>query len=74
MVRRITQAVEHHQRIRHRRKDAAGPILAVEPLGDEVDGLFDRAPVRIRREHRLGQPQHPVEQGKGMTDRGGVRR
>ena len=44
--RRIAEAIEHHQRVRHRREDAAEPVLAVEPLGDESDGLVDRAPAR----------------------------
>ncbi len=39
MIRRISQAIEHHQRVRHRREDAAEPVLAVEPLGDEGDRL-----------------------------------
>ena len=34
MVRRIAQRVVHHHAVRHRRKNRAEPVLAVEPLAD----------------------------------------
>jgi hypothetical protein len=49
----ITQAIVHYQSVGHGREDGAEPILAVETLGDEGHGPFDRAPSRVRREDRL---------------------
>ena len=61
MIRRIAKAIEHHQRIGDRRKNAAKPIFAIEALGDEGDGLIDCPPPRLGREPRLGEPHQAVQ-------------
>ena len=46
----VSERVEHQQRIHHRRKNRAEPVLSIQPLGDEGDGLVDRAGAhRLRR-------------------------
>ena len=63
MVGRIAEAIEHHQRVGHRRKNAAEPVLAVEPLGDKGDRLVDRAPPR----HRPGTTARPTRSSRSST-------
>ena len=50
MLARIAQHVVHHRRVGHRRENRAEPVLAVEPLGDELHRLVDRALARALRE------------------------
>ena len=57
----ITQRVEHHHRVRHRREDGAQSILAIESLGDERHGLVHGALARRGRKVRLGETQHRVD-------------
>ena len=41
VVGRIAKRVEHQHRVGHGRENSAKPIVAVEPLGNEVTCFFD---------------------------------
>ena len=63
MIFRIPQHVVHHHAVRHRRKDRAQAVLAVEALADPGDGAIDRALMRGQpaQQQRLDHPQHVVD-------------
>ena len=61
MIFRIAERVKHHHAIRHRRKNRAEPILAIEVFDRPGDGTVDGALARRFREHRLGRAQDVVD-------------
>ena len=67
VIRRVAEAIEHHQRVGDCRENATEPILAVEPLCNESDRLVDRASASLGGEHRLAKPHQAVEQGEGVA-------
>ncbi len=68
MAFRITQHVEHHHAVRHRRKNRAEPVFAVEPLADPGDGTVEGALPRRFRKVRLGRAQHDCRRrGRNRT-------
>src|SRR5215472_7277752 len=65
MIGCISKTVEHHDRVRDRRKNRAKTILAVEMFGDKGNRLFDRSLPCICGEIRLSVAQQSVEHPKG---------
>ena len=64
MVARIAERVIHHHRIGHRRENGAKPILAIQPFGDEGDGLVSSCVPDRRRKQRFGEPQQAIDAAK----------
>src|SRR6185295_1484160 len=64
MMLRIAQRVEHHHAVRHRRKDRAETVIAVEALTDPCLCALDRASPRSLRKERLERMQQGIESTK----------
>jgi hypothetical protein len=74
MIRRVSETIEHHHGICHRRENGAEPVLTVQPFGDEAERLFDRPAPPLGREERFDLSHHPVEDRKDARAERWVRR
>ena len=64
----IAQHVEHHHAVRHRRKNRAEPVLAVELLADPRDRAIDRAlPHAFRKVRFRSRAKHCRQRGRTRT-------
>ncbi len=61
MIGRVAQAAIGHDSVGHGRKDAAQPVLAVQPLGNPVDCRLDGTLARVLRQQRLADAQRLVD-------------
>ena len=61
MILRISKHVVHHDAVGHGRENRAQSILAVQPLGHELDRLVDGLAPQALGKQRLGCPQHRVD-------------
>jgi hypothetical protein len=72
VVRPEAERVEHHHRVRHRRVDAAQPVLAVQPLADERHGALDGTLPDTAGQERLAEAKQRVEVLEEMPPGGAV--
>ena len=61
MVGRIAERVEHHHAVGDGGVDAAQPVIAVQPLGHEGDGLADGAVAAAARKQWLSDAQDGID-------------
>src|SRR5215467_12136295 len=64
IVAAVSQTIEHHYGVGHRREDPAQSVLTVHTFGHELDRFVDRTTPRSRREKWLGRAEHPDEDRK----------
>ena len=63
-VRRVAEHVVHQRRIRHCGEDRPETVLAIETLGDEIDGPVDGALAQAFGKELHGRPENGIDAAK----------